>query len=84
MSLPPDQRGRKRRQGPVGGTPPAQMGHANNPRARRQARDGQRRLEAERLLREDAARYREGFPELDTEAALERIMGRIREAGSST
>jgi hypothetical protein len=46
MSLPPEERARGRKPG-VTGTPPAQMSHATNPRARRQQRDGERRMAAE-------------------------------------
>lgn len=50
MSLPPEQRGRRRKQGSIGGTPPAQMSHASGPRAARQRKDGERRLAAEEHL----------------------------------
>ena len=50
MSVPVDQRRRRRRQGTVGGTPPAQMSHASGRRAARWEREGRQRLEAERQL----------------------------------
>ena len=80
MSLPPDQRGRRRQPGRIGGTPPAQLSHALGPKGTRQRRDGERRMETERRLREDAARFAEEFPELDEEAALSRIMARVQES----
>ena len=82
MSVPPEQRRRKRRQQVVGGTPPAQQDRASGPRGRALARDGERLMETERRLREDAARFKAEFPELDGEAALDRLMARIREGDS--
>jgi hypothetical protein len=49
MSLPAEERARGRKPG-ITGTPPAQMSHAQGPRARRQRRDGERWLEAEARL----------------------------------
>lgn len=48
MSLPPEERGRRRQRGTVGGTPPAQMSHALGSRGARWRRDGERALETER------------------------------------
>jgi hypothetical protein len=45
MSLPPSLRGR-RKAGRVGGTPPAQMDHASNGKARKRRREGERKLAA--------------------------------------
>jgi hypothetical protein len=50
MSVPPEDRGRRRQQGPVGGTPAAQLGHARGSRAARWTRDGQRKLAAMEAL----------------------------------
>ena len=58
MSLPPDQRGRRRQQGSIGGTPPAQMSHANSARARQLLREGERWLAAERHDPVDLTCYR--------------------------
>ena len=52
MSLPPEDRGRRRERGPVGGTPSAQLSHASGSRAARQRRDGERWLAAEQAVRE--------------------------------
>ena len=46
MSLPAPLR-RRRRRGRLGGTPPAQMDHAMGPRARKHAREGEKRLAAQ-------------------------------------
>ena len=59
MSLPPGQRKRKRKQQVIGGTPPAQLSHGSDPRSRRSARRGERWLETERRLREDAGALEE-------------------------
>jgi hypothetical protein len=50
MSLPPALRGRRGRRNVkrVGGTPPAQLGHATGARAARRRRDGERAMERER------------------------------------
>lgn len=52
MSLPPEERGRrgrgKRQAKRVGGTPPAQLGHATGAKARRKAREGERKMERDR------------------------------------
>lgn len=52
MSLPAEERGRrgrgKRQAKRVGGTPPAQLGHATGAKARRKAREGERKMERER------------------------------------
>lgn len=53
MSLPPEERGRKRKTSRIVATPPAQMDHASGPRARRLTRDGLRWLAAEEKLRWD-------------------------------
>src|SRR5580658_6140836 len=50
MSVPPDQR-RRRRQGRIVVTPPAQMGHATNPKAARQRRRGEKWLAVQEQLR---------------------------------
>ena len=55
MSVPPELRVRKRRQQVVGGTPPAQLGHATSGTARRQRRHGERWLAAESQLRQAGA-----------------------------
>ena len=57
MSLPPEQRKRKRKQQVIGGTPPAQLSHGSGPRGRRAVRRGERWLETERRLREGAASF---------------------------
>jgi hypothetical protein len=52
MSLPPEERGRrgrgKRQAKRVGGTPPAQLGHATGGKARRKAREGEQKMERQR------------------------------------
>lgn len=53
MSLPPEERGRKRKTSRIVATPPAQMDHASGPRARRVTRDGLRWLAAEARKREE-------------------------------
>lgn len=63
MSLPPEKRGRKRRQKVIGGTPPAQMGHATGGSSRHWRREGQRRMDAEWERRQAAAAGQE--PELE-------------------
>lgn len=78
MSLPPESRGRRRRHR-TGGTPLAQMGHARGSRAARVRRDGERWLEVEARLREDAARFAGEITELDEEGFIARVMSRIRE-----
>lgn len=50
MSLPPEQR-RRRRPGRVVVTPPALMAHGTSPRARSRRRDGERWLAAEERAR---------------------------------
>lgn len=55
MSLPPEQRRRRRKPGRIV-TPPAQLDHANSPRARALRRDGERWLAAEELAREGTRR----------------------------
>jgi hypothetical protein len=56
MSLPPEERGRrgqgKRQVKAVGGTPPAQLDHATSGKARRKAREGQRKMERDRRDRD--------------------------------
>ena len=47
MSLPPSLR-RRRKPGRVGGTPPAQMDHASNGKARKRRREGEKRMAGER------------------------------------
>ncbi len=54
MSVPPEDRGRRREQGPVGGTPTAQMSRAQGSRGARWARDGARKFAATEHPREDA------------------------------
>lgn len=52
MSLPPELRGRrgrgKRQSKRVGGTPPAQMDHASSGKARKKAREGERKMRQSR------------------------------------
>lgn len=52
MSLPADQRGRrgrgKRQAKRVGGTPAAQMSHATGGKARKHAREGERKMKRQR------------------------------------
>lgn len=52
MSLPAEERGRrgrgKRAAKRLGGTPAAQLGHAQGGKARRKAREGEARMERER------------------------------------
>jgi len=50
MSLPPEDRHRRREQGPAVVTPPAQMSHAQGSRAARWTRDGARKLAAMEVL----------------------------------
>jgi hypothetical protein len=59
MSKLPEERGRRRQQGSVGGTPPAQMSHAQGSRAARTRRDGERNFAATERLREDAASFQD-------------------------
>ena len=47
MSLPPEERGRKHG-GRVGGTPPAQLGHATGGKARKKRREGEQKMERSR------------------------------------
>ena len=79
MSLPPELRGRRRRQGAVGGTPPAQADHASGPRAARLRRDGERWLAAEARLREDAAGFAGEIADLDEEGFAARVLARIQD-----
>jgi len=55
MSLPPELRGRrgrgKRAAKRVGGTPPAQLGHATGAKGQRKAREGERKMERQRRER---------------------------------
>jgi len=55
MSLPPELRGRrgrgKRAAKRLGGTPPAQLGHAQGAKSRRKAREGERKMERQRRER---------------------------------
>lgn len=48
MSLPPEERGRRgrgrRRRKRIGGTPPAQLGHAASGKARKRQREGEARM----------------------------------------
>ena len=55
MSLPADQRGRKRQGKRIVATPPAQMDHGTSPRGRAQARRGEKWLAVQERLRADAA-----------------------------
>lgn len=50
MSLPPELRGRRGRgkRKRLGGTPPAQLGHATGAKARRKAREGERKMRQSR------------------------------------
>ena len=52
MSLPPELRGRRgagrRRRKRIGGTPPAQLGHATGGKARKRRREGEARMRRER------------------------------------
>jgi len=57
MSLPPEQRGRRRQQGAVGGTPPAQLAHAQGSRGARWRRDGERKFAAAQAVHGDAERF---------------------------
>jgi hypothetical protein len=47
MSLPPSERGR-RRASAVGGTPPAQLGHATGGKARKKRREGEKKMDRSR------------------------------------
>jgi hypothetical protein len=58
MSAPPEERGRRREQGPVGGTPTAQMSRAQGSRGARWARDGARKFAATERPREEPPCYR--------------------------
>lgn len=80
MSVPPEERQRKRRNR-MGGTPPAQVSHARGGRHARWRRDGEHRFEAERRLREDAARFAGEVAELDPAALADRVMKAVREDG---
>ncbi len=44
MSLPPEDRGRKRKQKGAGHGVPAQMNHASGSKARRKRRDGEKKM----------------------------------------
>lgn len=59
MSKLPEERGRRRQQGSVGGTPPAQMSHAQGSRGARWARDGENKFAATERLREDVASFQD-------------------------
>jgi hypothetical protein len=48
MSLPPEERGRRRRGKRVGGTPPAQMSHACGAKGRKRQREGEKKMERSR------------------------------------
>jgi hypothetical protein len=47
MSLPPEERHRKRASA-VGGTPPAQLGHATGGKARKKRREGEKKMDRSR------------------------------------
>jgi hypothetical protein len=55
MSLPPEQRRRKRQQGRIVVTPPAQMDHGTSPRGRAQARRGEKWLAVQEAARKAQA-----------------------------
>jgi hypothetical protein len=78
MSVPPEERGKRRRNRKVI-TPPAQLAHATSPRARRLTRDGQRWLAAQERLREDAASFTAEVAELDEEGFITRALSRIQD-----
>lgn len=83
MSKPPEERGRRRQQGPVGGTPPAQMSHALGSRGARWRRDGENKFAATEGLRADAARFQGELAGLDEESFAGCALARSRdEAGA--
>lgn len=85
MSLPPEERHRKRRQQVIGGTPPAQMDHASGSRAGRKhkPRDGGKWLAAQEHLYRDAAVFADEIAELDEDGFTSRTLDRIRKAGNA-
>lgn len=44
MSLPAEERGRKKTVKKIGGTPQAQLSHGLSPKARKRAREGEKRM----------------------------------------
>ncbi len=81
MSAPEGERRRRRQRGMVGGTPPAQLSHAQGSRGARWARDGARKLAAMEALRGDAAdaRLAEAEKRLLPDVFTEHVLARIRE-----
>jgi hypothetical protein len=80
MSLPPEERGRRRTQGPVGGTPVAQLGRAGGSRAARHQREGARKLDAMAALHGDTARYTAWIAGMDPADYPDLIRDRIEDA----